>query len=526
MRRLLPLVLCCIVAPACDDFEPPDDRHCFHHELTLQVQARGVQRMDLLIWIDDSPSMIEEQAALAEQLPALLHDLLTPPDLDGDTRSDWPPIEDLHVGIVAPGAPTTSPLPGCLGPDGGGGGCLRDVAPVAVSGCSASYPPFQEWDVRRDDELDADRIVGDLACVAVVGTTGCPYAQPFAAVRRALTEEAGAGGCNEGFLRDDSLLMTLFVSDGDDGSAAAAHPELFDPDAPLGAPEVRAALHPELLEPVASFVEAMRALRSPEDQDRVVLGMIVGVSTEGPMCLGRGDELEGCLARPEMTVAVDPTDPARLVPSCSTSQATATPPRRFIELARAFGPSAYVDSICKSDWRDALSPLTERLVERLLDICLHHELPLADGECIPDCGVVETLDDDRPCPEDPECLQAWCPETTAGDVPDPPACIDPASGAECRPYKRDLGLVTGSDGVVHRQCLVRAAARAWDAATGTCGWPEEHGWFYRPADESPADCAELVFHYEGPGGGLESGSWAEVRCARTVCEDDDAGPAD
>ncbi|MBN1770889.1 MAG: hypothetical protein JXB32_06510 [Deltaproteobacteria bacterium] len=526
-HRLLPLVLCWLLVPACDGFEPPDDPHCFHDELTLQIHARPVERLDLLIWIDDSPSMVEEQAALAAQLPAMLRDLLTPPDLDGDTRPEWPEVEDLHVGVVAPGAPTTSPLPGCLGPEGSGGGCLLRDPPVAATGCSATYPPFQAWDSRRDDAADAERIADDLACVASVGTAGCPYAQPFASVLRALTVEAGAGGCNEGFLRDDASLLVLFVSDGDDGSASAAHPELFDPDAPLGPPELRAALQPELLEPVPAVAAALRAALPDRARYRIMLGMVVGVPPDSPMCLGPGDCLEGCLARPEMTVALDPADPTRLVPSCSTTQATAAPPRRFVELARSFGSSAAVVSICGTDWSHALSPATYRPLEPWQEnVCLHRDLPLAEGECVPDCGVVETLDDDRPCPEDPECPAAWCPEATAGDLPDLTPCVEPTTGGECRPYKRDLGLVTGDDGVARRQCLVRAAARAWDPATGTCGWPEEHGWFYRPAEESPAACAALMFHYEGYGGGLESGSRAEVRCGWTTCEGDDAGSTD
>jgi hypothetical protein len=254
--------------------------------------------------------------------------------------------------------------------------------------------------------------------------------------------------------------------------------------------------------------------------------MIVGVPTGSPMCLGSGGDLFGCLEQPELAVAVDPADPSRLVPSCSTSRATATPPRRFVELAQRFGFGATVTSICGTNWSGALSPLTDRLFERRYDVCLHHELPLAEGECVPDCSVVETLDDDRPCPEDPECPEMWCPAVTEGDLPDLAPCVDPATGAECRPYKRDLGLVTEDDGGVHRQCLVRAAARSWDATAGVCGPTEQAGWFYRPTAQSSTGCAEVNFSSFDENGGLAPGSQAELRCARTVCEDNDAGTAD
>jgi len=523
--RLLPLVLCWLAVPGCDDFEPPDDPPCVHHELAERFHARARRRLDLLIWIDDSPSMIEEQGALAVRISALLRDLMTP-DFDGDTRPDRPLLDDLRVGVVAPGAPTTSPLPGCLGPDGAGGGCLLRSPPVAAPGCSATYPPFQEWRWRRDGEDVVERIVADVTCLASVGTAGCPFSQPFASALRAWTLERGPGGCNRGFLRDDAMWMILWISDGDDGSASAAHPELFDPDAPLGPPELRAALHPELLEPVESFASALRALAGPAHPDRILLGMVVGVPLDVPACQGSGDELAQCLQHPAMAVTLDPADPTRLIPSCSTSSATTVPPRRFVELAQRFGSAAYVESICKSDWNDVLSPATSVLPMRRPAICLHHELPLAEGECVPNCFLVETFDDDRECPEDETCPAAWCPPASADDLPDPAPCTNPATGAECRPYKRDLGVVTENDGIARRQCLVRAAARAWDPATRRCGRPRENGWFYDPPEPSEAHCAELGILDAVLSEGLEPGSRAELRCAWTVCDDGDAHPTD
>jgi len=519
--RLPPLLLCWLAVPGCDDFDPPDDPRCVHHELVERFSARARRSLDLLIWIDDSPSMIEEQELLAAQIPAMLRTLLAP-DFDGDTRPDRPLLDDLHVGVVAPGAPTTSPLPGCLGPDGAGGGCLLQSPPVAASGCSATYPPFQEWRLRSDGGDVVERIAADLTCLASVGTSGCPFSQPFASVLRALTLEGGPGGCNRGFLRDDALWMVLWISDGDDGSASAAHPELFDPDAPLGPPELRAALHPELLEPVESFAWALRALAGPAHQDRILLGMVVGVPPDVPACLGPGDMLSECLHHPAMAVTLDPADPTRLIPSCRTASAAAVPPRRFVELAQMFGSAADVESICKSDWNDVLSPATSVLPMSWGPICLHHELPLAEGECIPNCFLVETLDDDRPCPEDETCPAAWCPPASAGDLPDPAPCTDPATGAECRPYKRDLGLVTENDGVARRRCLVRAAALAWDPATRRCGWPEEDGWFYRPPERSEEHCAQLHFLDTVFREGLEPGSRAELRCGWTVCDEGEA----
>ena len=239
---------CSVVAGWGCEPQPPDDRACVHAEMTLELETPGPARLDVVVWIDDSPSMAEEQAAIAEQIPRLVRELIDPEDGDGDTRPDHPPVEDLNLGILAPGGPTTSPLAGCPGPDGEGAGCLLTGPPVPAAGCGTTFPPFQSWDVFHDDAGDVDRVAHDVGCLASLGTAGCPYEQPLATTLRALTGQAAPGRCNAGFLRDDAILMMLWISDEDDGSASPGHPELFDPAAPLGEPDVRAALHPELLE--------------------------------------------------------------------------------------------------------------------------------------------------------------------------------------------------------------------------------------------------------------------------------------
>ena len=287
----------------------------------MRVYAAPLQRVDLLIWIDDSASMREEQPTVTSRLGPLVLALLEPPDRDGDTRPDGPPVEDLNVGIVAPEMPSTDALPWCSAIGSARVGCLLREPPVPGAGC-----------------------------------------------------------------------------------------------------------------------EAM------------------------------------------------------------------------------------VASICGSDWLDAVRGITDRLAERFLSLCLPRELPVDDGACTPECAVVETLSDDRPCPEDPACPAARCPPATAGEALDPPHCVDPFTGGECRPYKRDLGLVRVGDDAWRRQCLVRAARRRWDAATGTCGWPENAGWFYIPPERGPDACAELRFHDPLDGGaGPEPGSQAELRCGWTTCRDGDGG---
>jgi len=55
---------------------------------------------------------------------------------------------------------------------------------------------------------------GTFACMATVGVAGHPEERPMDAMTAALAPAInGPGGCNEGFLRDDALLVITFMSD-------------------------------------------------------------------------------------------------------------------------------------------------------------------------------------------------------------------------------------------------------------------------------------------------------------------------
>src|SRR5262249_10251979 len=50
-------------------------------------------------------------------------------------------------------------------------------------------------------------------CMAKVGTFGSGAELPMSAAVAALTEQAKAGACNDGFLRDDALLVVTVITD-------------------------------------------------------------------------------------------------------------------------------------------------------------------------------------------------------------------------------------------------------------------------------------------------------------------------
>jgi hypothetical protein len=364
----------------------------------------------------------------------------------------------------------------------------------------------------------------DFACVALLGEPGCGFEQPLKAMQWAVIRDAVAGGCNEGFLRRDSIVVLIWMTDEDDSSGRPEYPELFDParNADLGHLNIRCFLHPEMLVAVEDYVNAFQDVR-PDSPGDVLLGLIVGVPPDVPACIGRGDEVEGCLEAPQMTEMINPMQPTELVPSCNTTMGLAFPPVRLVRLAEAFGARAYVDSVCKDDWRSAMQGLGGIIGARLQErfgsrvdytsgACLPRTLPFDGTSCVSPCVLVETLSDARPCAADPGCPADRCPAATAGDLGRLRPCVDPSTGAECVPLERDLGTVADAAGVERRECLVRQAPR--DPFSPRCADTLGDGWYYQPAGWSDAGCAQVLFAGGSADPVLDAGSGARLWCPR------------
>ena len=93
-----------------------------------------------------------------------------------------------------------------------------------------------------------DEFVHHVECVGRAGIFGCGFEQQLEAAYTALTTQSGPGMPNEGFLREDSLLAIILVTDEDDCSTNDV--EMFNPSRDdLGPLNVRCALNPERLHP-------------------------------------------------------------------------------------------------------------------------------------------------------------------------------------------------------------------------------------------------------------------------------------
>jgi hypothetical protein len=168
--------------------------------------------------------------------------------------------------------------------------------------------------------------------------------------------------CNAGLIRPDSVTAVIFVTDEEDCSVRPSHTEMFDwARTDLGHLNIRCYLHPDFLKTVDEYLTALQGFAG--EGHPLVLAALVGVPPDAPACIGRGDQLAGCLSTDAMLEQIDPAIPTQLVPACNTTMGVAFPARRFVQLAQAFGRDAFVASICQESYDALLQDVAARIVE-------------------------------------------------------------------------------------------------------------------------------------------------------------------
>lgn len=339
--------------------------------------------IDLLLVLDDSASMEEEQALLVGALPGLVRELVEPPDDDLDGHPDWLPVPSLHVGIIttnlgAAGYPVPTCEGGIAGPSHGDDGLLRTRSTRA--GCEVAYPPVLSFGA--GDDVDA--FVQDLGCIASVGTDGCGYEQPLEAMLRALSPRAptsytgpgyepptfwdGSYGhgdvANAGLVRDDSLLAVIVVTDEEDCSVQDTG--LFDPASTAYTADLnlRCFSYPAAQHPIERYVAGLTALRA-DRPDLLALAVIAGVPPDATVPLPTPADYAGLLLHPAMEERIDTTSMS-LVPACTAAGVgIASPARRLVRTAMSLGEGrSTVQSICQADFSPALAPVTRLFARR------------------------------------------------------------------------------------------------------------------------------------------------------------------
>ncbi len=160
--------------------------------------AEGCEKVDLLFVIDNSGSMEDEQANLVASFPGFIAAMR---DILADTQG-------YNVGVISTdvytGDTTCLPLTeGILITQTAGNGASNAVC--------APYASGKRY-MTEDDDLETK-----FACAAQIGISGDGNERPMAALQAALSPGlTGPGGCNEGFLREDALLVVVIITDEED----------------------------------------------------------------------------------------------------------------------------------------------------------------------------------------------------------------------------------------------------------------------------------------------------------------------
>lgn len=212
---------------------------CFSQIGESVVDARLRKDVDILFLVDNSPSMSPKQKALATNIPKFIQKI-------DDTGANY------HVGIatsdvgsnIQPGVPWGGNIGKCDTYEGDDGvlqnaPCTtrNGVTTDARNACNQLCPDdkFVPMDGRRyiskvdgkinvPSSIENDPVTGKpvdvgpikaFKCMALVGDDGCGIEGPLEGAKRALD---GHRSENSGFLRPNSVLAVIFITDEDDCS--------------------------------------------------------------------------------------------------------------------------------------------------------------------------------------------------------------------------------------------------------------------------------------------------------------------
>lgn len=394
---------------------------CTNASVENQFNVSNVNQVDLLFVIDNSESMSEEQASLGVQLPRMIQ-VLASGDREQDGRVDFPPVKDLHVGVISTDMGTHGfSIRSCSLPLQGDDGVLMTRGNTSIEGCQNTYPAVQRFDPSVQGS-DAQSFAFDVGCVARLGVNGCGIEQSLEATLKALAPRAetaytkmgyqppqffgspnatlGHGdGQNQGFLRDNSILVIVLVTDEDDCTALDS--QLYNAnsdryrDTPLG---LRCAFRKEALASTERFAKHLLSLR--KNSDLFVFAGIVGVPAD---LTSNAKTLTEILSNPLMQERVDTENRDELVPSCNIpGRGRAFPPRRILETAQGIaeaGGTISIQSICQEDFTPAIDDVIEKIERVLTGACLPRRLQVTEQGKVK-CKVTELLPEGMACLSD------------------------------------------------------------------------------------------------------------------------------
>jgi hypothetical protein len=407
---------------------------CTINGVVQNVPVNPQRALDLLILIDDSPSMRDEQAKLAEQVPRLVNLLLTG-GAEDPTVDDFPAVESLHVGIITPDLGYSSvpsrddlvagsgpsfdfyPSDDCLdeGPAGKAGFMQTTGLGTDRVACEAQTPPEGTLYLSYPG-VDQNNLISDVECLSG-RTDGCGYEQQLEAILASNRNSA-----NQGFSREDALLAVIVITDEDDCSTT--DPRVFDVEQhdnnPYQGPwlddvtkqdvkyNLRCWEHSEALQEIERYVSEIASLK--DDASQVVFAAITGIPEDAALDRENfnsdEDRYQAILEASDMVEVPDPatadTQGQQLRPACTATDGSgsAAPGRRIVETAMGLtdntGVGTVVESICAADYAPALDAIVDRIAAALRQLCLPRPLN-RNSQGLVGCEVREVQPEGQTC---------------------------------------------------------------------------------------------------------------------------------
>jgi len=410
---------------------------CTINGVVQNVPVNPQRALDLLIIIDDSPSMRDEQAKLAEQVPRLVNLLLTGgEDTDGSTPvGTFPAIESLHVGIITPDLghstvpPHTwtagvdfNPTALCTTNDGNGKAGFMQVDGVDPAICPAITPQGDDLYLNFPEEgFTAADLISDVTCMTGQDN-GCGFEQQLESI---LASDAARNPANSGFNRDGALLAVILITDEDDCSTT--DPRVFDVEPRTSNPfqgpftsmdelqfNLRCSAHKNALQEIQRYVDGIASLK--DDPSQVVFAAITGIPEDPALDRVNFNSDEERYAAildeavtPAMAEVPNPADAdtqgQQLTPACTATDGSgdAFPGRRIVETMEGLaagntGVGTVVESICAADYSPALNAIVDRIAAALRQLCLPRPLNRNSIDMV-GCEVREVQPEGRTCAE-------------------------------------------------------------------------------------------------------------------------------
>jgi hypothetical protein len=448
--------LCVAGLAACSPIRPGADDEVEHYsEGFVELYRQRSKSVDILIVLDNSSSMAEEDALLANNLGSFIA-ILEAEDVNADYRIAITTTDAGHPGCMSStperGAfmltPCTSRLDEFV-TDGEAGpadvravactdSCSLEAADLAISATTTdedSTPQPRPWLERNFDDRsnlpEGVEMADALRCFAPQGVAGCDFESPLEAMRLALLRAKDPLDPAYGFLRKDAKLFVLIITDEDDCSAAPDAEELFTAGAtsavcwkagvtcigdPLaydsceatnedlagneGVADADAVLQP-LSRYVELFDEIMLDKRALDPTQRPIIAVVAGAASNGSLHFGEVGDTD-----PEFQQTFG------IGPACTASTGdpnhfiAATPPVRLQALRQAIwdGP---IYSVCADDWSPALEYFGWS-GPQLRPACFTHCARDTDPTTVlvdPDCIVEQHLPDSDESEHISECVR-------------------------------------------------------------------------------------------------------------------------